>query len=132
MIFKRSICGLVMVALLLYCMQNVIIVVQYEINKDYISSVLCENRDRPSMRCFGKCQLLKKLKKADKKEKENKSLLEKFSSHSIAILNTISHGQQQQVLIEYTIQEDSRLISVDLPPLIVPPDDLATKHVFFA
>jgi hypothetical protein len=40
----------------------------YQINKDYIAKNLCENRNRPEMKCEGKCQLCKKMKAEDNKE----------------------------------------------------------------
>lgn len=41
------------------------IVAWYEWNKSYVSTVLCENRDKPQMKCCGKCYLAKQLKKAE-------------------------------------------------------------------
>jgi hypothetical protein len=35
--------------------------VTYALNYDYISKVLCINKDKPEMRCKGACQLMKKL-----------------------------------------------------------------------
>ncbi|MFL0065902.1 hypothetical protein V2595_09715 [Tenacibaculum maritimum] len=35
--------------------------VEYAINYDYISTVLCINKDKPESSCKGKCQLMKKL-----------------------------------------------------------------------
>jgi len=43
----------------------------YKINYSYISSVLCENKNKPSMGCNGKCHLAKELKKAAQQESEN-------------------------------------------------------------
>ena len=34
----------------------------YNINRNYIARVLCENRDRPELHCNGQCYLAKKLK----------------------------------------------------------------------
>lgn len=43
----------------------------YQINKAYITRVLCENRDKPQMHCNGKCYLAKKLKEQqDKQDKQ--------------------------------------------------------------
>jgi hypothetical protein len=33
----------------------------YHVNKDYIASVLCENRAKPELHCDGQCYLAKKL-----------------------------------------------------------------------
>ncbi len=40
----------------------------YELNKDYISKNLCENKAKPMLHCNGKCHLKKELAKQDKKE----------------------------------------------------------------
>lgn len=37
--------------------------VEYAINYDYISKVLCINKDKPELQCNGKCQLMQKLEK---------------------------------------------------------------------
>lgn len=43
----------------------------YQVNKDYIARVLCENRAKPELHCDGKCYLAKKLKaQQDKQDKE--------------------------------------------------------------
>lgn len=41
------------------------IIAYYELNKNYIAQNLCENRDKPQMKCCGKCYLRKQLKKAE-------------------------------------------------------------------
>ena len=42
----------------------------YELNKNYIAAVLCENKAKPEMHCNGKCYLAKKLKQAEKSEQK--------------------------------------------------------------
>jgi hypothetical protein len=37
----------------------------YEINKEYVAATYCENKDKPEMKCCGKCYLNKQLAKAD-------------------------------------------------------------------
>ena len=39
--------------------------VEYVINYDYISKVLCINKDKPSFNCNGKCQLMKKIQEQE-------------------------------------------------------------------
>ena len=47
------------------------IIAHYQLNKDYIARVLCENRDKPQLHCDGKCYLAKRLKaQQDKQDKE--------------------------------------------------------------
>ena len=38
------------------------IIAQYQLNKEYIARVLCENRTRPALHCNGQCYLAKRLK----------------------------------------------------------------------
>lgn len=44
-------------------------VAEYLINYDYISKVLCVNKEKPQLRCNGKCHLMKELAKAAEDEK---------------------------------------------------------------
>ncbi len=48
-----------------------VIVLDYQWNKDYIAKYLCVNRDKPEMKCEGKCYLCKKLKKEAKKDQDS-------------------------------------------------------------
>jgi len=46
-------------------------VAYFNLNRDYVARVLCENRDKPQMNCNGQCYLAKKLKASqDKQDKE--------------------------------------------------------------
>ncbi len=43
----------------------------YNLNRDYIARVLCENRARPELHCDGQCYLAKKLKaQQDRQDKD--------------------------------------------------------------
>lgn len=44
-------------------------VIDYVINYEYISTVLCENKDKPELKCCGKCHLKKELANASEGEK---------------------------------------------------------------
>ena len=51
--------------MLCFCYQLVArlgVVAWYEVNKEYVATVLCENKDKPAMKCCGKCYLRKQLK----------------------------------------------------------------------
>lgn len=37
-------------------------ILQYELNKSYIASTLCENKNRPQLHCNGNCVLMSKMK----------------------------------------------------------------------
>lgn len=56
------------------------VVCWYELNKDYVSTVLCVNKDKPQMHCNGKCYLKKQLKKTeDRSSKSTGSKSEKYA-----------------------------------------------------
>jgi len=40
----------------------------FELNKTYIATTLCENRDKPQLHCNGRCYFMKKIKQARDKE----------------------------------------------------------------
>lgn len=44
-------------------------VLEYVVNYEYISKVLCINRDKPKLQCNGKCHLMKEMAKASDAEK---------------------------------------------------------------
>jgi hypothetical protein len=53
---------------MLQSFSKLFIVANYQINKEYITKVFCENKAKPTMHCNGKCHLKKQLAKEDKKE----------------------------------------------------------------
>ena len=65
--------------LFIYFLGNMRVVVpylEYKINYDFISEVLCINKNKPDLQCLGKCHLTKELGKAaeeDAKKKETSS-----------------------------------------------------------
>ncbi|MEY2922536.1 hypothetical protein [Flavobacterium sp.] len=59
---------LIIVALTLF-LKPVFPVIDYLVNYKYISTVLCENKDKPKLNCCGKCHLKKELAKASEGEK---------------------------------------------------------------
>lgn len=45
--------------------KNVVLVANYAIDYEYISEVLCINKDKPKSKCNGKCHLAKQIKKTE-------------------------------------------------------------------
>ncbi|MFT3823033.1 MAG: hypothetical protein QM731_03900 [Chitinophagaceae bacterium] len=56
--------GYIAVLMLLKMLAVPVICLQFAMNRDYIINNLCENRDKPSVHCNGKCLLNKHLAKA--------------------------------------------------------------------
>jgi len=46
-----------------------LLVISFNINREYIAQKLCENRDKPKLNCKGNCVMMKKMKQ-EKKEQE--------------------------------------------------------------
>jgi hypothetical protein len=60
---------LVFIVSFVILLKPVLPVVDYIINYEYISKVLCVNKAKPAMHCNGKCHLMKELAKAAENEK---------------------------------------------------------------
>jgi len=50
-------------------LKPVLPVIDYIVNYEYITKVLCVNKAKPKMKCNGKCHLMKELAKAAENEK---------------------------------------------------------------
>lgn len=51
-----------MLLLLMQTFSKWALIFQYEVNKNYIAAVLCENRNKADIHCEGNCVLMKKMK----------------------------------------------------------------------
>lgn len=56
--------------LLLQTFSKVLIIADYQANKEFIMEFLCINRDKPELECEGKCHLTKNLKEQEQAEKQ--------------------------------------------------------------
>src|SRR4249920_1504243 len=54
---------------------------EFNLNKSYVASVLCVNRDKPKMHCDGKCVLKKELTNQQEKESSQKTITSFSSLH---------------------------------------------------
>ena len=80
---RRLITYFLLFSILSVSLAPAFIVAGFELNRDYIGTTLCINRDKPQLHCNGKCYLMKKLKAAEENErKENTRLkMENFSGY---------------------------------------------------
>jgi hypothetical protein len=70
--FRLLIILLLIFVLVLQPVHFLLIALNYVINKEFISTVLCINRDEPELNCNGKCQVAEQLKEQEKKKNEQK------------------------------------------------------------
>ncbi len=57
--------------MLVQTFSKVLLVVDYQANKEYIMEFLCINRDKPELHCEGHCYLQKQLQKEEQSNKHS-------------------------------------------------------------
>ncbi|GAB2767447.1 hypothetical protein HNQ93_000030 [Hymenobacter luteus] len=67
---RQAIAILLLFSLSVHCTGQLGIAVSWWLNQDYIARVLCINRDKPQLKCNGKCHLRKQLKVVAEHEKK--------------------------------------------------------------
>lgn len=77
---------IIFIVITLLLIKPVLPVVDYIINYDYISTQLCENIEKPALKCNGKCHLKKELAKASEGEKPLNSDKKQNTKHEIEVL----------------------------------------------
>lgn len=97
------------------------IVMDYQANKDFIAKVLCINKDKPKLKCEGKCYLTKQLKKEEQKEKQNPEKTgAKYEVYLTASSFVLQHAFAAVQPVSYPSFEinyaGSRLIDIFHPP----------------
>jgi hypothetical protein len=67
--FSKSVIGICFLLIMsIKTLMIPMIYIDFEIRRDYISRNLCENRNKPSLNCDGKCYLAKKIAAANEQE----------------------------------------------------------------
>ena len=68
---RRFIACLLIAALVSANFSRLFVYAGFELNRNYIAAHLCENVNKPWLRCDGKCYFIKKLKQTEEKEKND-------------------------------------------------------------
>ncbi|MGQ0827392.1 MAG: hypothetical protein ACT4ON_03240 [Bacteroidota bacterium] len=107
---------------MLQSVSKLFIIVNYQVNKETITKLFCENKAKPVLKCNGKCHLKKQLEKEEKKENapsnniKTKTEIQFFSEDKLfAFLNNIRKQDQHHSLYLFS-ESDSHLSSVFHPP----------------
>ncbi len=72
--------------------------VEYAVNYDYISKVLCVNKDKPNLQCNGKCHLMKQLRK--QQDKDFNSLRVSLEEYPIGFVEIIKFNKTDSFFIQ--------------------------------
>ncbi len=73
----------------------------FELNRNYIATTLCENRNKPAVHCDGKCYFMKKIKQADDKQASDERQSQKSLFQEVFVIsNTVMkfHSSLLQVI----------------------------------
>lgn len=75
----------------------------WKINQTFLSSLYCENKDKPALHCDGNCYLKKQIQKAEQNEKEfPTAVLKRNLVDTISIITTSLELHLQAFLIEFS------------------------------
>ena len=103
---KKLFAILAITGILLQTFYSSIIVINYQLNKEYIAKNLCENKNKPMMHCNGKCHLKKQLANQEKQDGiPNQNLKEKLElrvCHSISLIAFPEFTAQNEANFSYS------------------------------
>jgi len=87
-----------LVALLSANFSRLFVYAGFELNKEYIATQLCENKDKPLLHCDGHCYFMKKVKQAQDKEKSNERQTQKSLFQEVFVKSSSSVKFFSQVI----------------------------------
>jgi hypothetical protein len=73
----------------------------FELNRNYIATKLCENRNKPWLHCDGKCYFAKKVKQAEDKQASDERQSQKSLFQEVYVISTTDvkfHSSLLQVI----------------------------------
>jgi hypothetical protein len=74
----------------------------FELNRNYIATKLCENRNKPWMHCDGKCYFAKKVKQAEEKQANDERQSQKSLFQEVYVISSTEikfHSSLLQVIV---------------------------------
>ena len=84
--FRQITAAFLILAVLSANFSRLFVYAGFELNKKYIATSLCINRDKPQLQCNGKCYLTKHLHQEDEKEKKADKNLQKTAFQDVFIV----------------------------------------------
>jgi hypothetical protein len=77
-------------------MQPVMPLIEYNLNKEYIVSTLCENRDKPELACNGKCYLQTKIEQSEQKSHDHSIPKIDLSKYPVSLVDVINSSKKEK------------------------------------
>lgn len=90
MLFKRFITYLLIFITISQGAMQLVVYSSYQMNKEYITSVFCINKEHPELHCDGQCFLARKLKDLDGKNKQIQETLKRVIEATPAFKDSIT------------------------------------------
>jgi hypothetical protein len=109
---------LLLLGIIANCFNYAIISTSYQFNKSYISSVLCTNKDKPTLHCEGKCFLDIKLKELEQKNKQEQE-------HMKRVVETVT--PEKALMVFNTFETE---VEIQIPPYLQQKPVGATSVIF--
>lgn len=101
---------IVLIVIFAMILKPILPVVDYIVNYEYISKVLCENKAKPALKCNGKCHLMKELAKASEDEKPIKSDKKDSSKQEVEVL---FFSESKNILFSFKIDRNKSNINAN-------------------
>jgi hypothetical protein len=122
--FKRLTAILLLVALVTANFTYYLVYAGFELNKKYIATQLCENRNKPLLHCNGHCYFMKKIKQASDKEKSAERQSQKNLFQEVFFANAAApkfHTQLLRTVITPYLSSEQSVSpgSIYQPPRVV-------------
>jgi hypothetical protein len=122
--FKKIIAIFLLLGIVTNSFNQLLLFSSYSINKEYISAVLCSNKDKPHLHCEGKCFLDIKLKELEQKNKQQQDNLKRMVETSApAYANLLTQVFETKLELTpsfYLLQKPkARVTAVFQPPKTV-------------
>ena len=102
MMLRRVISLFLLLAVISANFSRLYVFAGFGLNQKYIAANLCENRSRPWLHCDGKCYLMKKVKQAEEKEKNEERQTQKSLFQESFLLTSVKlkfHTTLLQILV---------------------------------
>ena len=110
-------------------LKPVLPVIDYVVNYEYITKVLCVNKAKPKLQCNGKCHLMKELAKASESEKpisSNKKIVTQelevlfFEEIKSFKITSLYFEEKQKIISNYSNSYSYlNSVSVFRPPIFI-------------
>jgi hypothetical protein len=101
---KKALAIVLCLCVLTQCIARLGVLGWYQLHKDFIAKTLCENRDKPAMKCCGKCYLRKQLKKVEDNDHSKKPLRVDKSEIFVCILPASITTSIPYIPVEASVQ----------------------------